>query len=267
MVNGSRFSLLAILLLAWTLIIRPGALPAEQITVRHMEGLMNGFLALRTLDGKLLADGEMTQIATGDSVTDHLIFRFTDGSVYDDTTVFSERGNFRLVRDHLVERGASFKHPIETSVDASTGQVTVRYRDDVGKEKSISQRLDVPADVVNGMLFTVVKHIQPSVRQTTVSLIATTPKPRLVKLEIVPEGEDTLLHGTIKLKAVHYVVKVKIGGISGLLAPLVGKQPPDSQVWVVGGDAPAFVKFEGQLYDGGPIWRVELASPAGFLKE
>jgi hypothetical protein len=33
--------------------------------VRHMEGLMHGFLALHTLDGKRLADGEMTQIAEG----------------------------------------------------------------------------------------------------------------------------------------------------------------------------------------------------------
>ena len=31
-------------------------LTADQIPVRHMEGLMHGFLALRTLDGKRLAD-------------------------------------------------------------------------------------------------------------------------------------------------------------------------------------------------------------------
>src|SRR2546422_6871314 len=56
-------------------------LAAEQVPVRHMEGLMHGFLALRTLDGKRLADGEMTQIAEGDRVTSRLIFRFKDGSV------------------------------------------------------------------------------------------------------------------------------------------------------------------------------------------
>ncbi len=41
---------------------------ADQIPVRHVEGLMHGFLELRTLDGKRLADGEMTQIAEGDRV-------------------------------------------------------------------------------------------------------------------------------------------------------------------------------------------------------
>ena len=59
---------------------------------------------------------------------------------------------------------------------------------------------------------------------------------------------------------------MKIGGITGLLAHVMGKQPPDTQIWVLGGDAPAFVKLEGQFYDGGPIWRVELATPAAFPK-
>src|SRR5437667_3838927 len=80
-------------------------LTAEQVPVRHMEGLMHGFLALRTLDGKRLADGEMTQIAQGDRVTSRLIFRFKDGSVDVDTPIFSRRGAFRVLSDHLVQRG------------------------------------------------------------------------------------------------------------------------------------------------------------------
>ena len=65
-------------------------------------------------------------------------------------------------------------------------------------------------------------------------------------------------------RTVRYDVKIKIGGIAGTLAGLVGKQPPDIRVWVLAGMAPAFVKWEGPLYDGGPVWRAELALPAGF---
>jgi hypothetical protein len=61
--------------------------------------------------------------------------------------------------------------------------------------------------------------------------------------------------------AIHYVIKVEIGGIAGLIAPLLGKQPPDIHVWILGGEAPAFVKMEGPLFYGGAIWRIELASP------
>jgi hypothetical protein len=89
-------------------------LAAEQVPVKHMEGLMHGFLALRTLDGKRLANGEMTQIAEGGR-SPPPDFRFKDGSVYDDTTIFSQRGTFRVLSDHLVQRGPSFKQPLETS--------------------------------------------------------------------------------------------------------------------------------------------------------
>jgi len=53
----------------------------------------------------------------------------------------------------------------------------------------------------------------------------------------------------------------KIGGVAGVVAPLVGKQPPETHVWILEGEAPAFLKFEGPLYEGGPIWRIELTNP------
>ena len=31
---------------------------------------------------------------------------------------------------------------------------------------------------------------------------------------------------------------------------------------ILGGEAPAFVKSEQSLYTGGPVWRIELVSPA-----
>ena len=251
-------------LLTYIFLLQPNALSTDQVTVRHSEGVMRGFLALRTVEGKLLADGEMTQVAEGDRVSDRLMFRFKDGSIYDDTTIFSQRGTLRLLSNHLIERGPSFRHPIETSLDTSTGQVTVHYTDNDGNDKSISQKLDVPADVANGLLFTLVKHIQPSAPQTTVSYVLTTPKARVVNLVIVPQGVEPISHGTIKLRAMRYIIKVKSGGVAGWLARLTGKQPQNSQVWVLGGEAPTFVKSEGPFYEGGPIWRVELSAPATF---
>src|SRR5438034_11740578 len=241
------FRLLAVLL-ACAAPFQTIPLTAEQVRVRHMEGLMHGFLALRTLDGKRLADGETTQIAEGDRVTSRLIFRFKDGSVYDDTTIFSQQGAFRVLNDHLVERGPSFKQPMETSIDASSGQVTVRYKDHNGDEKTLKERQNLPPDIANGLLFTLVKHIQPNVPQTTVSMVATTPKPRVVKLEILPEGEKAIASGNTKHETARYVVKVKIGGAAGLMARLLGKQPPDTHVWALTGDAPSCDILAGPLY-------------------
>ena len=33
---------------------------------------------------------------------------------------------------------------------------------------------------------------------------------------------------------------MELGGIAGIVAPIIGKQPPDLHVWILGGDAPAF---------------------------
>jgi hypothetical protein len=82
-----------------------------------------------------------------------------------------------------------------------------------------------------------------------------------VRLAITPQGEDPFSIGGSTRKATHYVVKVEIGVAAGLVTTLLGKQPPDTHVWILGGEAPAFVKSEGPLYLGGPIWRIELASP------
>jgi hypothetical protein len=59
-------------------------------------------------------------------------------------------------------------------------------------------------------------------------------------------------------RAIHYVVKAEIGGLAGVVAPLLGRQPPDTHVWIFEGPPPMFAKSEGPLFYGGPIWRIEL---------
>jgi len=237
---------------------------AEPVTVRYSEGLMHGFLELQSLAGKNLAWGETTQVARGNRVTNRMTFHFTDGSVYDETATFSQSGTFRLISDHRIQKGPAFKQSSNTTVDAATGEVTVRYTDKDGREKIRTERLELPPDLANGLILTLLKDIPPTAPRTTLSMLATTPKPRLVTLEVTPHGADPFSVGNIQRRATHYAVKVKVGGIAGVIAPLVGKQPPDIHVWVVDGGAPGFVKFEGALEENGPIWRIRMAPPAVF---
>ena len=237
------------------------ALHAEPVAVRHQEGIVRGFLSVRTLDGTAIADGDLIQIARGTRVTTRLVFHFKDGSVHDETAVYSQQGQFKLVSDHLVQKGPAFPTPIDMSINASTGNVTVRYQDDHGAQKTESEHLNLPPDLANGMILTLLKNVRAETLPTTVSLVAATPKPRLVKLDISNRGQEPFKTGGVARNATHYALKVDIGGLAGLVAPLIGKQPPDSQVWILGGEAPAFVKAEQPFYLGGPLWRIELVSP------
>jgi len=234
---------------------------ASPVDVRYKEGLIHGFLVLSTLDGNPIAEGDLTQVARGDRVTSQLVFRFKDGSRQEETTVFSQRGNFRLISYHLVQKGPAFKHATEMTVTASTGQVTVRYTDDDGKEKVENAHLKLPPDLANGLVPTLLKNLQPGATQAEFSMLVAAPKPRVVKLVITAGGTEPFSLVGSGREAIHYVVKVDIGGIAGVVAPILGKQPPDSHVWILGGEAPAFVRSETPSYMGGPMWRVELVSP------
>jgi hypothetical protein len=234
---------------------------AEPVRVRHTEGVVHGFLALRTLEGKTVADGDLIQRANGDRVTSRLVFHFRDGSLHDETAVFTQRGSFQLVSDHLVQKGPVFQQPLEMTIDRASGRVVVRYSDEDGKQKVADEHFDLPDDLANGVILTLLKNVAPGAPPPALSMIAPTPKPRLVKLALTAVGADRFSIGGTKRTASHYVVKIEIGGIAGLVDPLVGKRPPDSHVWILGGEAPAFVKSEGPMNLGGPIWRIELVNP------
>jgi hypothetical protein len=260
--NGSLASRLGCWSLAAALAcaLNPTA-AAESIPVRHLEGTEHGFLALRTKEGHILAVGDLFQVVRGDRVTSRLLFRFKDGSVDDETAVFSQRGNFQLITDRHIQKGPSFPKPMDLSIDVRRGQVTVRSADKDGKQEVKSEHMDLPSDLVNGLVLSIAKNILPSTPETKVSMVVATPKPRLIKLAISPDGEVPFSLVGSSRKAMRYQIKMELGGIEGMVAPLIGKQPPNIQIWIIGGEAPAFVREEGPLYEGGPIWTIQLTSP------
>jgi hypothetical protein len=146
------------------------------VAVRYAEGLVHGFLILRTLDGTALADGDLIQTARCDRVTSRLIFHFKDGSIQDETAVYSQRQRFRLMTDHLVQKGPTFPQPLDMSIDGASGRVTVRYTDE-GKEKVETERLDVPPDLANGLILTLLKNVQAGLRRNQSPSLQPPPSP------------------------------------------------------------------------------------------
>lgn len=236
-------------------VVRP--LTAEPVPVRRVQGTLHGFLVLKTLDGSTVASGDLVQVSHGDRVTTRLTFHFRDGSLDDETTVFSQRKVFQLISDRHVQHGPSFPKPLDMFVDVAAGQITSRDKDG----KSTQEHIDFAPDICNGLPLILLLNIDPTTPFTRLSMVAPTAKTRLIHIAISPEGEDSFSIGGVRRKATNYRIKIELGGITGAVAPIVGKQPSDIHVWILGGEAPAFVKEEGQFYEGGPIWRIELASP------
>ena len=244
--------LLAVLGLGLTLAAAAPA-AAEPIAVRFTEGVGRAFPVLRDLHGRTLAHGELVQIARGDRVENRLTFRFRDGSLYDETVVYSQRDVFRLVSYRLAQRGPSFPETLEADVDRETGRYTVRYRsDEESPEEVVRGRYDMPDDVYNGMLGTLMKNL-PAGTSATVQIIAFTPKPRSVKMLLVPASDETLMMGETAVPATRFLVKPQLG----LFASLLVADIPDITMWIAGGAAPAFLRFVGPLYFMGPVWKID----------
>ena len=248
-----------ILFALFVALLWPCAVEAEPISVRLIEGNYRGFLVVRSPAGAAIAYGEMSQKPTGSLVESRMILRFTDGSLYDESATFSQKGVFRLEGYRRVQHGPSFP-ALAVSFDRKSGQYKARgqmEKDD--KQEVAGGTFEMPTDLYNGMALILLKNL-PGGAGATVHMAVFTPEPRLIEMEWRWEGEDEVLLGGRSMKTKCSLVKLKIGGLAGVIASLAGKSPPDLRYWLVTGDVPAFVRFEGAMFLNGPVWRVEMTT-------
>ena len=234
---------------------------AESIAVQFPEGSVHGFLQVSGTDGKVIAGGDLVEMTKRDEVTVRLVFHFKDGSVDDERAVYSQRGHFRLMSDRHIQRGPSFAHAVDVALDMGTSTVTTRSGV-AGQETAATVHMDLPPDLANGMLLMMLKNVSPTGPAKTVSYLAATPKLKLVHLRIEPAGEQGFVVGGVRHGAMRYTVTPEIGGLEGAVAPMLGMQPKATEVWMSGGDVPAFARLEGPTFLGGPQWTVEMAKPS-----
>ena len=189
-------------------------------------------------------------------MANRLPLHFKDGSLYDETLTFSQNRVFRLEAYRLTQRGPSF--PLtEVAFDRVSGRYTARTQDGKdGKVETAGGELEMPDDLYNGMALTLLKNL-PAGATAAAHMVAFTPKPRVIKMGLAQEGTDSARVAGANRKANRYLVKLEVGGLTGVVASLVGKDPPDLRYWLIPGQVPAFGKFEGAMFLNGPTWRIE----------
>jgi hypothetical protein len=224
------------------------------------EGNARAFLVLRSANEEEIAFGELRQRPMGRGLIEsRLTLNFKDGSRREELAVFSQGQVFRLERYRIVQRGPSFP-TLEASLDRMRGSYDATAQQQQGDpEKHASGRLEAPTDLYNGLPMILAKNLSPGA-VATVQTAVFTPKLRLVKTVLSTEGEEQVTIGGEPKKVVRYLVRLELGGLTGVIAPLIGKEPPDTRYWFVAGDVPAFAKFEGAMFLNGPVWRLEETS-------
>jgi hypothetical protein len=76
-----------------------------------------------------------------------------------------------------------------------------------------------------------------------------------------PEGENQYFVGDAARTATRYLVTMELGGLTGVAASVLGKDPPDLRFWISTGPAPAFLRVRGAMFLKGPTWQIELSAP------
>jgi hypothetical protein len=229
------------------------AAPAEPISVRHIQRPMHRFMVARSEAGKIIAKGEFSQVVQGDEVTMRLTYKFVDGSIDDETTTYRQQGAFRLVRNHHIQQGPFFVKPVDFTVEAATGIATSRTMDKNGKIHAESDHMELPDDLANGFVGTLLLNVPQNATPFRVGMLAPIGGGRLIHLLISPEGEQQFHTEGQTLKAAVFRIHPELGGIVGVIARLIGLQPKDVLVWVLEGDEPAVVRIVGQLGGYGPV--------------
>jgi hypothetical protein len=233
-----------------------GSAWSDPIRMRHPQGWAHGYVEVTTLDGERIGVGDLLQRVNRREISSRLVLNFFDGSVDDETTVFTQEGDLRLVSDHHVQHGPSFPKPTDVLIDAAHSQV--RTRDAAGTVSNT--HFDMPADTYNGLASTVLTNLASGAQQARIAIVIGGDKPRLAHLKSTLAGQKSFTLGGVKREASEWIVHVELSGVAKVVAPVIGKQPPDYHVLIAGGEDPVFIREEGPLYEGGPIWRVQQVS-------
>ena len=241
------------LVVAFWAITLSTAAPAEPISVKHLQRPMHRLMVARSEAGKIIANGEFSQVVQGDEVTMRLTYHFLDGSIDDETTTYRQQGTFRLVRNHHIQKGPFFVKPVDFTVEAATGIASSRTEDKDGKIHVDSHHIDLPDDLANGFVGTLLLNLPQNAAPFRVGMLAPVAGGRLIQLLISSEGEQPFHTAGQTLKAAVFRIHPELGGIVGVIARLIGLQPKDVMVWVLEGEEPAVMRIVGQLGGYGPL--------------
>lgn len=231
---------------------------AAPIPVRFVEGATHGYLILRDERGDRLADGEMIQKTHGELVDSQLVFRFKDGSLHDERVSFTQKHVFTLQSYKLLQRGPSFPTTIDLAMERKTGEYRLQSSRNGSSDEPLAGRIELPDDVSNGMVMTLLRNLTPG-HGETVHFIAFTPDPKVIELKLVPTIKTSIRIGDAAKQVTQYALEPQLDSLTMFFGKLLGKLPAafHYHFWLLTEDVPAFGGFEGPLYLNGPTWRIE----------
>jgi hypothetical protein len=240
------------------LALLPAAAIAAPVAARRRQEPMHQLLVVKSADGKVIANGEEICTADGNRIRSDLVFRFLDGSLDEQITIFTQDQVFRLINDRHVQKGPSFPTSLDFTVDVPSSTVTW-HQQKSGRDKVYSEHVALPDDVANGLIPLLAENVAPGSAGLQVSWIAVALRPILVTITVQPDPSPA--PASAPSHAQRLLLHPELHGLAWLVAPLLDKQPADLHFSVSDDPQPSFLRVVGPFYQGGPVWTVENVGP------
>jgi hypothetical protein len=205
----------------------------------------HGFPAMRTLEGRPLADGDFTQWLDGDRLHIKIHYEFGPDRWVEENSVVRQTPTLVQERWSWVEmRAGSVQRRFE--VDFLTGNATAEKLED-GELKHWSKHLDVePGRVFAGSAWSLaIKSVRSRLlrgEKIEFQGVGFTPKPRAGTVEISHAGVDRIPMSGRTVEGDHFRIHPKVPWIARAFVDV-----PDSHMWLVQAPPAAFLRWEGPL--------------------
>ena len=237
------------------------AASAGAVDLKWREGTVRGFPVLVDPgSGQVVAQGDYTQRVSGNRLFVTTAFDFGDGRKVEERTEFVQGKQLVQKQWHWTETvGGAPQRLFE--VDFDTGEAHA-MKVEKGERKEWKGKVQVtPGETFGGGGFAfALKNLAEQLKggdSVELSAVAFTPQPRVVKVKVLGQGQDTVRLTGRSLPAEHLVIQPEIPWIA---KPFV--HAPDNHLWFHRGTPPTFLRADGPLMEPGDrILRTEAQAP------
>jgi hypothetical protein len=220
--------------------------PAQAVEVTHPEGNLRGFPIISE-KGHRVAIGFVAQWLDGDRLKCDTRYDFEDGRISDEKVTLRQKPE--LIQDSWFwEERKDGRVLRRIHVDFETGMANA-MKLEKGKPKTWTAKLKIhPGQTFAGSgVSYAIKNLRDRLvagHPVTLSVVAYTPKPRMVDVRIRHAGREPLHFVGRDLLADRFVLHPEVSWLVQLIA-----HPPDNYYWLYKDDPAGFLQFQGPLQE------------------
>jgi hypothetical protein len=216
----------------------------DPIQLAWTEGDVAGFSRILSPEGTTIGSIEYHQHLRGDVLAVIRVARFNDGSSDEDQVEARVGKTLEAMRGRSIIRDVRAVPVLDLSIDVAGGRIT--GFSGIGKEReTYDEHVTLSGGTYWGPLIAIVLRsfdTNASDDRLIFRTVVATPRPRVLDMELVREGQTTLRRVGDRLHVVRIALRPTI---NPLIDPIIQRFAPKTEFFIQPGTPPAVARFAG----------------------